>query len=131
MRVCNPTSLCLLLAAWVVGGCAARTREPAVPLPLRLATDCMFAVLKTVPGVSEPSMGISTSDGWTHTFLEYRATEHSSETQPIRFSARKSDRGGYWFMAVRSGFGVDLHVTEVVMKEWKAQCGVDTNVLFP
>jgi hypothetical protein len=92
----------------------------------------MFAVLKKIPGVIEPILGIDTSGGWTYPFLEYRAAEKSSDVHPIRFVPRKSDRGGYWFLAVRSGFGVvDLHVTDVVMQQWKTQCSVDSNVLFP
>jgi hypothetical protein len=92
----------------------------------------MFKVLKAIPGVSEVAQGVETNEGWTHTFLEYLATEGSSSSRPIRFHAMKSDRGGYWFLAVRSGFGVvDLHVTEVVMQKWKSECSVDTNVMFP
>ena len=91
----------------------------------------MFTVLKAVPGVSEVAQGVETTEGWTHTFLEYRATERSSSLRPIRFHAMRSDRGGYWFLAVRSGFDVDLHVTDIVMKKWKSECGVDTNVMFP
>ena len=119
-----------LLATWLVVGFAAHAGS-GVPARLKIATDCMFSVLKAVPGVSEVAQGVETNEGWPHTFLEYRATEGSSSLQPIRFHAQKSDRGGYWFLAVRSGFDVDLHVTDVVMKKWKSECSVDSNVLFP
>jgi hypothetical protein len=120
------------LAAWFAIAFPAHAQTDGVPLPLKRTTDCMFAVLKTMPGVSEPRMGIATNNGWTHSFLEYRAAERSSEEQPIRFDAKKSDHDGYWFLAVRSGMGeVDLHVTEVVIAKWKTQCGVDASVLLP
>jgi hypothetical protein len=103
-----------------------------VPPALTKTAECMFEVLKGMPDVSEPKLGVITSEGWTHPFLEYRAAEALSKFNPIRFNAKKADRGGFWFLAVKSGFGApELHVTEAVMQKWKLQCGVDANVLFP
>jgi hypothetical protein len=103
-----------------------------VPAPLEQTAECMLAILKAVPEVSEPKLGVTTSDGWTHPFVEYRAAEALSGETPIRFDAKKADRGGYWFLAVRSGLGApEFHVTDSIIKKWKAQCGVEANVLFP
>ena len=85
-----------------------------------------------MPEVSEPKLGVTTSEGWAHPFLEYRAAEELSGVYPIRFNAKKADRGGYWFLAVKSGLGApEFHVTDAVIKKWKAQCSADANVLFP
>jgi hypothetical protein len=92
----------------------------------------MFKILQTMPEVSETKLGITTSDGWTYPFLEYRGAEALSGVTPIRFNAKKADRGGYWFLAVKSGFGApEFHVTDAVIKKWKAQCSADAVVLFP
>ena len=92
----------------------------------------MFDVLKNVPEVSEPKQGVETSDGWTHPFLEYRSAETLSRTTPIRFDAKKSNHGGYYFEAVRSGLGApDFHITDDVIKKWNAQCNANAFLLFP
>ena len=92
----------------------------------------MLEVLKAMPEVSEPKLGVSTSDGWAHPFLEYRAEEALSKFNPIRFDAKKADHGGFWFLAVKSGLGApEFRVTDSVIQKWKVQCGADANVLFP
>jgi hypothetical protein len=99
---------------------------------LKQTAECMFEVLKAMPEVSEPKLGSTTSEGWTHPFLEYRAAEALSKFNPIRFDAKKADRGGFWFLAVKSGLGApEFHVTDVVIKKWKVQCSIDASVLFP
>ena len=103
-----------------------------VPPPLKQTAECMFEVLKAMPEVSEPKLGVATSEGWAHPFLEYRAAEALSKFYPIRFNAKKADRGGFWFLAVKSGFGApEFHVTVAVIQKWKAQCSAEANVLFP
>jgi hypothetical protein len=109
-----------------------------VPHALKQSAECMLKVLKTVLGVSEPKLGYATSEGWNHPFLEYRAEERNSWGKPMRFEAQKKViPHQYWFLAITSGrvlpdIGhVDIHVTEAVMQQWKAQCNVDANVLFP
>jgi hypothetical protein len=103
-----------------------------VPPSLKQTSECMFEVLKAMHEVSEPRLGVTTSEGWAHPFLEYRAAEALSKFDPIRFDAKKADRGGFWFLAVKSGLGApEFHVTDVVIKKWKVQCGVEASVLFP
>jgi hypothetical protein len=103
-----------------------------VPTPLEQTAECMLEVLKTMPEVSEPKLGVTTSEGWTHPFVEYRAAEALTAATPIRFDAKKADRGGYWFLAVKSGLGApEFHVTDAIIKKWKAQCRADATVLFP
>jgi len=89
---------------------------------LKQTTECMFEVLKATPEVSDPKLGVTTSEGWAHPYLEYRAAEALSKFNPIRFDAKKADRGGFWFLAVKSGLGApEFHVTEAVIKKWKVQ----------
>jgi hypothetical protein len=103
-----------------------------VPAPLERTAECMLEVLKTMPEVSEPKLGVTTSEGWTHPFVEYRAAEALSGATPIRFNAKKADRGVYWFLAVKSGLGApEFHVTDAIIKKWKVQCRTGATVLFP
>jgi hypothetical protein len=102
-----------------------------VPLPLEQTAECMLKVLKTVPGVSEPRLGNVTTGGWTHPFLEYRAAEESRWIQPTRFDVQKRDDGHILFMAMLPGMSaLDTHVTNVVVQEWKVQCGVAAIVIL-
>jgi hypothetical protein len=108
----------------------AQTTDP--PSPLEQTSQCMLEVLKTMPEVTEPKLGVATSDGWTYPFLEYRAAEALSGATPIRFNAKKAAHGGYRFLAVKSGLGApEFHVTDAIIKKWKVQCRVDATVLFP
>jgi hypothetical protein len=78
----------------------------------------MFEILKAMPQVSEPKLGVTTSEGSTHPFFEYRAAEALSKFNPIRFDAKKADRGGFWFLAVKSGLGApEFHVTDSAIKK--------------
>lgn len=109
---------------------AAQTTD--VPAPLEQTAECMIEVLKVMPEVSEPKLGVTTSEGWAHPFVEYRAAEAVSGATPIRFNAEKAERGGYWFLAVKSGLGApEFHVTDTIIKKWKVQCRADASVLFP
>ena len=117
----------------VVTAMSAQGQTSDVPPSLKQSADCMLEVLKTVPGVSEPKLGYVTREGWTHPFLEYRAAERTSWVQPTRFEARRSARG-MWFQAVlpgvvSPGLGLDIHVTDAVMKKWKTQCHIDAIVI--
>jgi hypothetical protein len=128
----TPSFAAVLIAAWVAVSISAQAQAGDVPLPLRQSAQCMLKVLKATPEVSESKLGVTTTDGWSHPFLEYRAAEALSDADPIRFDAKRSDRGGYWFLAVKSGLGApEGHVTDSVIKKWKTQCSVDANVLFP
>jgi hypothetical protein len=126
-------SIALLAAscAFTVIAFPARAQTSNGALHLKEATDCMLKALKAVPGVSQPRLGNATSGGWTHPFLEYRATEDSHWQQPTRFDLEKSDEGRILFVAMLPGMGrIDSHVTDVVVQKWKEQCGVDVVVLF-
>ena len=128
----TPSIAVAFFSTWVATPYTALPQANDVVPLLEKTAACMFEVLKTMPEVREPKLGVTTSDGWTHPFLEYRAAEALSEVYPIRFNAKKTDGGGYWFLAVKSGLGVpEFHVTDVVIKKWKAQCSADANVLFP
>lgn len=122
----------VLLGSWLATSYTAGAKTGDVPPALEKTAECMFKVLKAIPEVSEPKLGVTTSDGWSHPFLEYRAAEALSGSAPIRFDAQRTNRGGYWFLAVKSGLGApEFHVTDAIMKKWKTRCGADANVLFP
>jgi hypothetical protein len=113
----TPLLAVAFLATWMATSYVALAQTSDVPPPLEQTAECMFKVLQTMPDVSEPKLGVNTSEGWTHPFLEYRAAEALSGVTPIRFNAKKTDRGGYWFLAVRSGLGApEFHVTDAVIK---------------
>jgi hypothetical protein len=125
-------ALTALLATTFVG-LPARAQTSDVPLALKQSANCMYEVLKTMPGVSEPKLGYVTSKGWTHPFLEYRAEEATRWVQPTRFESTRDDHDHYSFLAILPGLidprigHLDLHVTKAVMEKWKTQCHVDVN----
>jgi hypothetical protein len=129
------TAALMALPAFTFAGWPAHAQTSNVPEPLKQSANCMYEVLKTTPGVSEPKLGYVTSEGWTHPFLEYRAEETNRWVQPTRFEAQKADHGKFWFLATLPGLidprigHLDIHVTEAVVQKWKAQCNVDANVL--
>ncbi len=127
MRKIVPVGLCALMCvSYVSVGQAAD-----VPAPLERTAECMVQVLEATPGVSSPRLGVVTSEGWAHPFVEFRADEALARDRPIRFEARK-DQDGYEFMAVKSGLGApELHVTEAVMRTWEVQCHAHANIFFP
>ena len=119
--------LCGLIAI----SCISIGRAAEVPVPIERAAACMLEVLKATPGVIGPVVGTTTSEGWTHPFLEYRADEALSRNGPIRFDARKGP-GGYEFWATKSGLlAPEYHVTAAVMQQWTMRCHAYANVWFP
>jgi hypothetical protein len=132
------TSVAVALTASLastLGGLSARAQTSDAPIPLKQTADCMYEVLKTIPGVTEPKLGYVTSNGWTHPFLEYRADEATHWVQPTRFEARRGDHDQYSFLGILPGqidphIGhLDLHVTEVVTAKWNTQCHANAYVI--
>lgn len=122
-----PGGLCALMC----GSYVSLGQAADVPAPLERTAECMVKVLEAMPGVSGPRLGVATSEGWAHPFVEYRADEALSRDRPIRFEARKN-QDGYEFLAVKSGLGApELHVTEAVMRTWEARCQAHANILSP
>ena len=124
------------LCALIASSYASTGQAADVPVTVEKTAQCKVAVLKATPGVVEPVLGTTSSDGWTHPFLEYRADEALTRTSAIRFDARQPSSGsgnrGYWLMAWKSGFGApEYHVTEAVIKKWKARCHADVVLFFP
>ncbi len=121
-------------AAVVLVGCQSTPETPDVSAPLKQHAECMYKVLKTMPGVSEPKIGYVTREGWTHPFLEYRAEETNRWVQPTHFEAR-ADNEKYWFEALVPGIidprvgHIDIHVTDAVVERWKTQCRVEVIVI--
>jgi hypothetical protein len=119
------------LAACFAMQSSARAQASDDALSLSKTTACMLKVLRTVPGVSEASLGTSTDGGWDHPFLEYRAAEGSHWVQPNRFNLQKDDKGHVWFMAMLPGVGkIDTQVTDIVVKKWKMRCDVAAVVIL-
>jgi hypothetical protein len=132
------TSVAAALAASLAStfvGLPACAQTGDVPVPLTQTADCMYEVLKIMPGVTEPKLGYVTSNGWTHPFLEYRADEATHWAQPTRFEARRDDKGQYSFLGLLPGqidprIGhLDLHVTEAVTAKWNTQCHANAFVI--
>lgn len=99
--------------------------------PLEETAECLVNVAKATPEVSDVTLGVDASGGWTRPFVEYRADEALSRGRPIRFTAIR-DQGSYEFWAFESGLGApELHVTEAVMQKWETHCQTYANVLFP
>jgi acyl-CoA reductase-like NAD-dependent aldehyde dehydrogenase len=122
----------ILLTVSAAVSSASRAQTSDANAALEQTAECMLQVLKEIPEVSEPKLGVTTSDGWSRPYLEYRGAEVLSSSSPIRFNAKKADHGGYWFEAVKSGFGApEFHVTDAVMRKWKARCSIDAVVRFP
>ena len=84
MRKLVPRCLCGLIAiSHISVGYSAD-----VPVPVEKAAECMLEVLRATPGVIGPVLGTTTSEGWTHPFLEYRADEALTRKNAIRFDWR-------------------------------------------
>jgi len=98
----------------------------------------MLDVLKATPGVTDAALGTSDYGGWAHPYLEFNADEKAAG--PRRFDLQKPKdpvNGPFYFQAAVSGLftpgdnGPDIHVSEIVMQKWQAQCGAQANILFP
>jgi hypothetical protein len=132
--VCVTYTAAVLLTVTFVG-CQSTPKAPDVPMLLKQQAQCMYQTLKTMPGVSEPTLGYVTREGWTHPFLEYRAEEANSWVQPTHFEAKRADHDRYYFLALvpgivdpRVGY-FDIHVTDAVVEKWKALCNVEVTVI--
>jgi hypothetical protein len=96
----------------------------------------MLNVLKSMPGVSEPTLRYVTSDGYTYPVLEYRADEKARWVQPTRFVALKPYHGKYQFQAMLPGAidpdigHPDAPVTGAIIERWKERCRADAIILF-
>lgn len=101
---------------------------------MREATQCMLKILKSTPGVREPRVGETTTNGATRPYIEYRAAEGARWEEPTRFTLQQSGGSQFWFVAllpglVTPGSGLDTHITDIVVKKWKARCDVDAVVV--
>jgi hypothetical protein len=134
-------TVCVIAAMALPAFVSATAASPALIRTER----CMLNVLKTTPGVTEEKLGMSNlgtmtdEHGWIHPYLEYRASEKARWTRPTRFDLVKPQdaiRGPYDFESMFPGVfsveekGPDTHVTDVVVRKWKAQCGVHVSILF-
>lgn len=136
---------CLVLA---LCACAtpvfAQSETPADLARVEQVTKCMLNVLKTVTGVSDPRRGITVGipgqvlpppGRVPRPYVEYRADEEARWTTPTRFIYESSNKSAIFFQTVlpgmvSAGTTPDTHVTDIVIKRWKARCGVQTSVLF-
>jgi len=100
-----------------------------VSLNLRQSADCMYQVLKAIPGVNQPTLRYENADGWNHPVLAYLAAWRDGVYQ-ITFEARRpmSGHDNYWFLNSFSGPpppGLDMALMESVTNNWKARCKAD------
>jgi hypothetical protein len=102
-----------------------------IPVAVMQRAQCMYDVLKTIPGINEPKLGYVTNAEWNHPFVEYLAAEGGRVSQ-IRFEAEKPrpDHLGYWFLTSFVGgipSDLDLGLMEFIMHKWKTQCHTDAD----
>jgi len=112
---------------------------------VKQATACMLKVLKTVPGVSNPRQGITVGipgqvlpapGRIPRPYVEYEAAEMAHWTAPTRFIFESASKNEIYFQTMLPGMVSsptsmpDTHITDVVTKKWKAQCGVQAGILF-
>jgi len=105
--------------------------ETGVPLSLRQRADCMYEVLRVIPGVSHPELRYETTDGWNHTVLSYLAPWNDG-VEKVNFEAQKPMAGhsGYSFLQSFAGPpppGFDMGLMIAVMNNWKARCKADVD----
>ena len=116
----------------IASSCISIGQAADVPVPVEKTAACMLEVLKATPGVIGPVLGTTTSGGWTHPFLEYRADEALTRESAIRFDAAKKNGGDYLFIAAKSGLGSpESHVTDAVVDKWKMRCHAQVMLWFP
>ena len=107
--------------------------------PIGRAEACVLGVLQSTPGVSSPQVVTSKLDEWDRPYLEYFAGEKAHWYGPTRFYLQKSENPGngplefwvYLFGLLVPGEEMDLHITDIVMRKWQAQCGVHPVIVFP
>lgn len=93
----------------------------------------MLQVLKTTPGVSDPQIGTGNNGSLC---LEFRPAEKTVWEGPTAFCTDTSNRSPpYSFIGnfpgiLPQGEKFDIHVSDSVMKEWRAQCGIDSTAIF-
>jgi hypothetical protein len=99
---------------------------------LKQATECMLKILKAVHDVRDPKVGT----GIATPYVEYRAAENARwRNSPTRFVLQPANKGVIFFQAMLPGMTTvsslpDTHITNIVIKKWKAQCGVQAAILF-
>lgn len=127
-RAKHPAAFLTALLPIMLAGCQPAPSLRGVPVVLRERAECMYKVLKSTPGVSEPRVGSVTREGSSLPFLEYRAAETNSWVQPTHFEATRLRHDDYLFKGIvpgvidpRVGY-FDIHVTDEVVKRWETEC---------
>ena len=101
-------------------------------LHLKQATECMLKVLKAVHGVRDPKVG----NGIVAPYVEYKAAENARwGDSPTRFVLQPAKKGTISFQGILPGMTTvgsfpDTHITDIVIKKWKARCRVQATILF-
>jgi len=100
-------------------------------------TPCMVAALKTVDGVTDPSVGwLRDPRLGPRPIVRYRYPGRNDEQVVVTFVADGdlADPERWEFIAemsgLHSGDGPYFYGADKVMQLWKERCGVETNVLF-
>ena len=108
------------------------TAEAEAPIYLRKRADCMYRVLKVIPGVSDPELRYENTDGWNHPVLSYIAPWNDGADR-LDFEAQKpmAGRNGYAFLLSFAGPpppGLDTALMVAVINNLKARCQVDVDL---
>ena len=127
----------VIFAAATLASAQAKSPTMADVAPqLRKNAECMFRVLRTVPGIDHVRLGVENDQNWLHPYLEYRAKADERGFRPtMRYNAERActaDNRHNWcsrFVVLLSGLtspGKEPSDwgTRDINKKWKSACGV-------
>jgi hypothetical protein len=125
--------------------------------PLRMQAECMFHVLRQIPGIDNVKLEVSDDERWIHPYLEYRiAPNRDGYATVVHFGPERpclagysvnccppNDRNQYCFMTIQSGIlrsgtttpgtvpsdGGSI-IPDALLEKWKAECGVSPETLI-
>jgi hypothetical protein len=135
-------AIAVAAAAWLLHSPRPNPFDSPAPLVARtIKTDtlrllneraaCMYLVLAKMPNVEGAKKGFTNRDGWNYPFVEYLAPDDRGFF-PRRFEAQapRIDHKEYWFLTTFYGPippGFDFNLLQLIEKQWKAQCLVETD----
>ena len=109
---------------------------------MRKDAECMLGVLRTVPGIDQVELGVwQPPKEKAVPYLQYRAVADKDGYRLIvRFTAEtgrtRDGKASYYFTAVMNGLvaggepGPREGGASAIERRWKADCGVEANMLF-